>query len=89
MKNLTVGLYSDVLLFSTPLIKFQDPTCFYLLVNILNNFMYILVQCEDPRCNVWQHIACVLIPEKPMDGVLPSPPETFYCEICRLSRADP
>ncbi|KAL1558124.1 SUMO ligase siz1 [Salvia divinorum] len=48
-----------------------------------------MIKCEDPRCNVWQHIACVLIPEKPMDGVLPSPPETFYCEICRLSRADP
>ncbi|KAK6142027.1 hypothetical protein DH2020_013856 [Rehmannia glutinosa] len=31
--------------------------------------------CEDPRCNVWQHIACVLIPEKPMEGVLPNPPD--------------
>ncbi|KAH6765574.1 DNA-binding protein with MIZ/SP-RING zinc finger [Perilla frutescens var. hirtella] len=48
-----------------------------------------MIKCEDPRCNVWQHIACVVIPEKPMEGVLPSPPETFYCEICRLSRADP
>ncbi|KAL6508826.1 SUMO ligase siz1 [Orobanche hederae] len=48
-----------------------------------------MIKCEDPRCNVWQHIACVLIPEKPMEGVLPNPPEIFYCEICRLSRADP
>ncbi|GFQ02070.1 e3 sumo-protein ligase siz1 [Phtheirospermum japonicum] len=48
-----------------------------------------MIKCEDPRCNVWQHIACVLIPEKPMEGVLPNPPNIFYCEICRLSRADP
>ncbi|KAG8371354.1 hypothetical protein BUALT_Bualt13G0079000 [Buddleja alternifolia] len=48
-----------------------------------------MIRCEDPRCNVWQHIACVVIPEKPMEGILPNPPEIFYCEICRLSRADP
>ncbi|KAK3022441.1 hypothetical protein RJ639_047671 [Escallonia herrerae] len=46
-------------------------------------------QCEGRRCTVWQHIGCVIIPEKHSDGVLPSPPEVFYCEICRLSRADP
>ncbi|GKA51284.1 E3 SUMO-protein ligase SIZ1 isoform X1, partial [Tanacetum coccineum] len=45
--------------------------------------------CEDPRCNVWQHIACVIIPEKPMEGILPAPPPIFYCELCRLGRADP
>ncbi|CAA2998183.1 E3 SUMO- ligase SIZ1 isoform X1 [Olea europaea subsp. europaea] len=48
-----------------------------------------MIKCEDPRCNVWQHIACVVIPEKPVEGVLPNTPEIFYCEICRLSRADP
>ncbi|PIN16420.1 Histone-lysine N-methyltransferase [Handroanthus impetiginosus] len=48
-----------------------------------------MIKCEDPRCNDWQHIACVVIPEKPLEGVLPTPPETFYCEICRLNRADP
>ncbi|KAL2541116.1 E3 SUMO-protein ligase SIZ1 [Abeliophyllum distichum] len=48
-----------------------------------------MIKCEDSRCNVWQHIACVVIPEKPVEGVLPSTPEIFYCEICRLSRADP
>ncbi|KAL2507534.1 E3 SUMO-protein ligase SIZ1 [Forsythia ovata] len=48
-----------------------------------------MIKCEDPSCNVWQHIACVVIPEKPKDGVLPDPPEIFYCEICRLNRADP
>ncbi|KAL8516075.1 hypothetical protein ACS0TY_014669 [Phlomoides rotata] len=48
-----------------------------------------MIKCEDRKCNVWQHISCVVIPEKPMEGILPSPPEVFYCEICRLSRADP
>ncbi|KAL6577331.1 SUMO ligase siz1 [Orobanche minor] len=48
-----------------------------------------MIKCEDPRCNVWQHIACVVIPEKPEEGLLPSPPEIFYCESCRLNLADP
>lgn len=38
---------------------------------------------------MWQHVGCVIIPEKPADGALPAPPEIFFCEICRLSRADP
>lgn len=38
---------------------------------------------------MWQHVGCVIIPEKPTDGVLPAPPEIFFCEICRLRRADP
>ncbi|CAL0324221.1 unnamed protein product [Lupinus luteus] len=47
-----------------------------------------LVKCEDTRCHVWQHINCVIIPEKPMEGT-PLVPEKFYCETCRLSRTDP
>ncbi|KAF5822839.1 putative chromatin regulator PHD family [Helianthus annuus] len=47
------------------------------------------IQCEDSKCNVWQHMACVIIPEKPMEGILPVPPTNFYCELCRLIRADP
>ncbi|KAI9196046.1 hypothetical protein LWI28_020500 [Acer negundo] len=47
-----------------------------------------MIKCEDPRCFVWQHMSCVLIPEKPMEGNLPVP-DLFFCEICRLSRADP
>nr|XP_043609090.1 E3 SUMO-protein ligase SIZ1-like [Erigeron canadensis] len=47
------------------------------------------IKCEDPRCNVWQHIGCVVIPEKPMEGIIPTPPPKFYCELCRLGRADP
>ncbi|CAJ1956004.1 unnamed protein product [Sphenostylis stenocarpa] len=47
-----------------------------------------LVKCEDTRCHVSQHINCVIIPEKPMDGST-HVPDKFYCEICRLDRADP
>ncbi|XP_021734204.1 E3 SUMO-protein ligase SIZ1-like [Chenopodium quinoa] len=47
-----------------------------------------MIKCEDPRCQVWQHISCVIIPEKPMDGIPPVPSQ-FYCEVCRLNRADP
>ncbi|XP_058196286.1 E3 SUMO-protein ligase SIZ1-like isoform X2 [Rhododendron vialii] len=48
-----------------------------------------MIECEDSRCHVWQHIGCVIIAEKPMEGVLPASPAIFYCELCRLSRADP
>ncbi|KAM6597956.1 hypothetical protein CsatA_008480 [Cannabis sativa] len=47
-----------------------------------------MIKCEDRRCNVWQHISCVIIPEKPMESHPPYP-DPFYCEICRLTRADP
>ncbi|KAI3919698.1 hypothetical protein MKW92_032269 [Papaver armeniacum] len=47
-----------------------------------------MIQCEDPRCQVWQHIGCVVIPDKPTEGVPPIPPQ-FLCEICRINRADP
>ncbi|AES88651.1 putative chromatin regulator PHD family [Medicago truncatula] len=47
-----------------------------------------LIKCDDARCQVWQHISCVIIPEKPMEGI-PPVPDKFYCELCRLSRADP
>ncbi|KAL3750912.1 hypothetical protein ACJRO7_011832 [Eucalyptus globulus] len=43
-----------------------------------------MIMCEDPRCHVWQHMSCVIFPEKPGEA-----PENFYCELCRLSRADP
>ncbi|KAF3455036.1 hypothetical protein FNV43_RR05484 [Rhamnella rubrinervis] len=48
-----------------------------------------MIKCEDSRCHVWQHIGCVIIPEKSMEGNPPTVPDVFYCEICRLSRADP
>lgn len=62
--------------------------------SILQCFAHVLCpcfcnwQCDDSRCFVWQHISCVIIPEKPMEGN-PQVPDPFYCEICRLSRADP
>ncbi|KAG9133282.1 hypothetical protein Leryth_021799 [Lithospermum erythrorhizon] len=48
-----------------------------------------MIKCEDSKCSVWQHINCVIIPEKPMEAVRPVRPDSFYCELCRLSRADP
>ncbi|XP_019199106.1 PREDICTED: E3 SUMO-protein ligase SIZ1-like isoform X3 [Ipomoea nil] len=49
-----------------------------------------MIKCEDPKCHVWQHISCVIIPEKAREsGIPPIPPGTFYCELCRLRRADP
>ncbi|XP_020241341.1 E3 SUMO-protein ligase SIZ1-like isoform X2 [Asparagus officinalis] len=48
-----------------------------------------MIQCEDPICHLWQHIDCVIIPEKPMVGVRPEVPQCYYCEVCRLKRADP
>jgi hypothetical protein len=48
-----------------------------------------MIQCEDAKCQVWQHITCVLIPDKPTEGVRPEVPPHFYCELCRLNRADP
>ncbi|KAL0887263.1 hypothetical protein Bca101_011246 [Brassica carinata] len=47
-----------------------------------------MIQCEDPRCHVWEHVGCVIVPEKSNDGNPPLP-EIFYCEVCRLTRADP
>ncbi|XP_034687571.1 E3 SUMO-protein ligase SIZ1 isoform X2 [Vitis riparia] len=47
-----------------------------------------MLKCDDLKCQTWQHIGCVIIPEKTMEGIPPTP-DPFYCEICRLSRADP
>ncbi|GMG98792.1 hypothetical protein Nepgr_000632 [Nepenthes gracilis] len=47
-----------------------------------------VIKCDDSSCLVCQHIGCVIIPEKPMEGNPPVPSQ-FYCELCRLNRADP
>ncbi|CAN8255025.1 unnamed protein product [Cochlearia groenlandica] len=47
-----------------------------------------MIQCEDPSCHMWEHVGCVIIPDKPMEGNPPLP-DLFYCQICRLTRADP
>ncbi|KAK9741538.1 hypothetical protein RND81_03G112700 [Saponaria officinalis] len=46
-----------------------------------------LVQCMDRSCNIFQHISCVIIPERPMETI--PPPTQFLCELCRVKRADP
>ncbi|KAK4772149.1 hypothetical protein SAY86_013924 [Trapa natans] len=48
-----------------------------------------MIMCVESSCHVYQHISCVLIPEKPTEGNHPPVPEVFYCELCRLHRADP
>uniref|UniRef100_M8BV64 E3 SUMO-protein ligase SIZ2 n=1 Tax=Aegilops tauschii TaxID=37682 RepID=M8BV64_AEGTA len=48
-----------------------------------------VIQCDHPRCSVWQHIDCVIIPEKTADTAPQELPSSFYCEMCRVSRADP
>ncbi|XP_010922534.1 E3 SUMO-protein ligase SIZ1 isoform X2 [Elaeis guineensis] len=52
-------------------------------------FMESMIKCEESRCQVWQHLNCVIIPENPMEGALPEIPPHFYCEICRINKADP
>ncbi|KAF8648923.1 hypothetical protein HU200_064455 [Digitaria exilis] len=50
-----------------------------------------MIECVDPQCNVRQHVGCVVIPEneKSADSLSPDLPSCFYCEMCRISRADP
>ncbi|XP_052210921.1 E3 SUMO-protein ligase SIZ1-like isoform X2 [Diospyros lotus] len=48
-----------------------------------------MIKCVDPECHAWQHRGCVVISEKPEEGITPAVPEVFYCELCRLKRADP
>ncbi|KAH9325723.1 hypothetical protein KI387_005901, partial [Taxus chinensis] len=49
----------------------------------------IMIQCDDNKCKVWQHLACVIIPENAGEGVQAEVPTLFYCEACRINRADP
>ncbi|XP_031279864.1 E3 SUMO-protein ligase SIZ1-like isoform X1 [Pistacia vera] len=50
--------------------------------------IFCYVQCADRGCLVQQHAGCVIIPEKPMEET-PSIPPPYYCEMCRIKRADP
>ncbi|KAF9676709.1 hypothetical protein SADUNF_Sadunf08G0031200 [Salix dunnii] len=45
-----------------------------------------MIQCIDSKCQVQQHISCVIFTENPMDS---ERPPVFYCETCRIERADP
>jgi len=44
------------------------------------------LQCIDSKCQVQQHISCVIFTEIPMES---EHPPVFYCETCRIERADP
>ncbi|KAL1818953.1 hypothetical protein ACET3Z_013822 [Daucus carota] len=71
----------------------EDPKDYYQMEKIRcpcgSSLPDSLIKCEDSQCNIGQHKSCVIIPEKYAEGVVPVPPEKFYCELCRLSRADP
>ncbi|KAK3004828.1 hypothetical protein RJ639_019492 [Escallonia herrerae] len=47
-----------------------------------------MIQCADPGCHVMQHFPCVIIPDQSNEGSTEVPPQ-FYCEVCRVNRADP
>jgi hypothetical protein len=49
----------------------------------------IMIQCDDKKCGVWQHLVCVIIPEKPDENFQPEVPPQYYCEVCRINRGDP
>jgi len=48
-----------------------------------------MIQCDETKCGVWQHVRCVIVPEKPVESVQPEIPLQFYCDICRINRGDP
>uniref|UniRef100_A0A0C9S7J0 TSA: Wollemia nobilis Ref_Wollemi_Transcript_13454_3911 transcribed RNA sequence n=1 Tax=Wollemia nobilis TaxID=56998 RepID=A0A0C9S7J0_9CONI len=48
-----------------------------------------MIQCDDPKCGVRQHMGCVVIPENLVEGSQPERPTQFFCDICRVNRADP
>ncbi|KAJ6720297.1 E3 SUMO-PROTEIN LIGASE SIZ1-LIKE ISOFORM X1, partial [Salix viminalis] len=47
-----------------------------------------MIQCIDSKCRVQQHISCVIFLESPVESDHQIPP-VFYCETCRIDRADP
>uniref|UniRef100_J3NAL5 SP-RING-type domain-containing protein n=1 Tax=Oryza brachyantha TaxID=4533 RepID=J3NAL5_ORYBR len=48
-----------------------------------------MTKCEGTQYNTPQHVGCVSIAEKPTDSVPPELPPYFYCDMCRIDRADP
>lgn len=46
-----------------------------------------MIQCDDSKCMVWQHLNCVLIPEK--EGLQAEQPSQFFCELSRIQQGDP
>ncbi|VAI16265.1 unnamed protein product [Triticum turgidum subsp. durum] len=48
-----------------------------------------MIKCDNPQCNVWQHVGCVIISEKSAESVPQELPSSFYCDVCRINKADP
>jgi hypothetical protein len=48
-----------------------------------------MIQCDSRTCGVWQHMNCVVISDKPSEGVKPEIPSSFYCDLCRITHCDP
>ncbi|CAK9190320.1 unnamed protein product [Sphagnum troendelagicum] len=48
-----------------------------------------MIQCDSRTCGVWQHLNCVVISDKPSEGVKPEIPSSFYCDLCRITHCDP
>jgi hypothetical protein len=49
----------------------------------------MVYQCDSRTCGVWQHLNCVVISDKPSEGVKPEIPSSFYCDLCRITHCDP
>eukprot|EP01018_Ginkgo_biloba_P026241 Gb_39446 [translate_table: standard] len=47
-----------------------------------------MIQCDESKCGVWQHLACV-VTENLIEGFQPEVPPQHYCEMCRINRSDP
>ncbi|KAH9548194.1 hypothetical protein CY35_11G076200 [Sphagnum magellanicum] len=48
-----------------------------------------MIQCDNNKCGVWQHLNCVLPSDGYSEGCEPEIPPSFYCELCRIARCDP
>jgi hypothetical protein len=47
-----------------------------------------MIQCDEKKCSVWQHVRCMIVPEKPVESVQPEIPLQFYCDICCNNHGD-
>ena len=52
----------------------------------------LTVQCLGETCGVWQHCVCachVAVPAAGPNIPARTPPEQFFCELCRSAKTDP
>lgn len=84
------SLYVMMYQYMVSSLVFKASVSFYSIHFILCLKWNFFMQCENIRCRAWRHVSCVIIPEKRREAGSPlALPEKFYCEFCRLSRADP